>query len=158
VRRSAVEVEVVFLHILAVIALAVGQTKQALFQNRVSTVPQGDRETQLLFVIGDTRQTIFSPAVGTRMALVMTKVVPRISILAVVFANRAPLPLAEVGSLLLPRSSLLAGFIQPMLLIAFKGGNERFRARFCVHRFILHLESCVDRSQFLLARRHGAQR
>ena len=120
--RSVVEVEVVFLHVLAVIALAVGQTKQALFQNRVPAVPQGDRETQLLFVIGDTRQTVLSPAVGTRMALVMAEVVPRISILAVVLANRAPLPLAEVGSPFLPRNSLLPGLIQSVLLVAFKVG------------------------------------
>ena len=33
-RRRAVEIEVIFLHVLAVIALAVGQTEQALLENR----------------------------------------------------------------------------------------------------------------------------
>ena len=39
-RRRAVEVEVVFLHVLAVVALAVGQPEQALLEDRVVAVPQ----------------------------------------------------------------------------------------------------------------------
>jgi len=39
VRRRRVEVEVVLLHILAVVALAVGQSEEPLFENRILAVP-----------------------------------------------------------------------------------------------------------------------
>ena len=45
-RRRAVEIEVVLLDVLAVIAFAVGQSEQALFQDRVASVPQCEREAQ----------------------------------------------------------------------------------------------------------------
>ena len=41
VGRRAVEVEVVLLHILAVVALAVGQPEEPLLEDRVLAVPQG---------------------------------------------------------------------------------------------------------------------
>ena len=53
VRRRAVEVEVVLLHILAMVALAVGQPEQALLQNRVPLVPQREGKAQPLLVVGD---------------------------------------------------------------------------------------------------------
>ena len=86
VRGRAVEIEVVFLDILAVIAFAIGQAEESLLQDRVPAIPQSDREAELLFVIGDSGQTIFAPAVSAGTGLVMTEVVPRISVLAVVFA------------------------------------------------------------------------
>ena len=39
VRRSAVEIEVAFLDILAVIALAVGQSEETFLENRILAVP-----------------------------------------------------------------------------------------------------------------------
>jgi hypothetical protein len=59
VRWCAVEVEIAFLNTLAVIALTVGQAKQAFFQDRVPPVPEGDGEAQLLFVIRDSRYPVF---------------------------------------------------------------------------------------------------
>jgi hypothetical protein len=76
-------------------------------------------EAELLFVIGNARQTIFPPAIGAGAGLVMTEVVPSVSILAVVFANRAPLSFTEIRSPFFPRNSLLASVIQPMLLVRF---------------------------------------
>jgi hypothetical protein len=52
VRRRAIEVEVVLLHVLVVVALAVRQPEEALFENRVLAVPQGHRETEVLLVVG----------------------------------------------------------------------------------------------------------
>jgi len=60
--RRAVEVEVVFLNVLAVIALAVGQAEQALLEDRVLAVPEGQREAEPLLVVGNPRQTVFTPA------------------------------------------------------------------------------------------------
>ncbi len=53
VRRRAVEIEVILLHILSVVALAIGQPEESLLEDRVPTVPQCQREAQALFVIGN---------------------------------------------------------------------------------------------------------
>ena len=47
VRRRAVEVEVVLLHVLAVVALVAGQAEEALLEDRVALVPQREREADL---------------------------------------------------------------------------------------------------------------
>jgi len=123
VGRRAVQVEVVLLDVLAVIGLAVGQAKQTFFQDRVPAIPQSNREAELLLVIGDPGQTIFSPVVGAR--LVVTKVVPRIPVGAVVFANCTPLPLTQIRPPLLPWDTGLTCFIQALLLIGFDLSNRR---------------------------------
>ena len=51
VGRRAVEVEVVFLHVLAVIAFAVGQPEQPFLENRIFAVPQRERKTEPLLVV-----------------------------------------------------------------------------------------------------------
>ena len=53
VGRRAVEVEVVLLHVLAVVPLAVGQAEEPLLEDRVLPVPQGQREAEALLVVGD---------------------------------------------------------------------------------------------------------
>jgi hypothetical protein len=63
-RRCAVEIEVVLLDVLAVVALAVGETEEALLQNRIATVPQCDREAKPLVVIAEPRQAVLAPAIG----------------------------------------------------------------------------------------------
>ena len=45
----------------------------------------------------------------------MGEIVPRVAVLAVVLADGAPLPFAEVGSPFLPRNSRLARVVQPLL-------------------------------------------
>jgi len=46
----------------------------------------------------------------------MSEVVPGVAVIAVVLADRSPLPLAEVGSPFLPGDLLLARVVQPFLL------------------------------------------
>ena len=111
-RRRAVEVEVVFLDVLAVIALAVGQAEQALLEDRVLAVPEGQREAEPLLVVGDAGQAVFAPAVGARAGLVVGEVVPGVAALAVVLADRAPLAFAQVRSPLLPGNGSLASLFQ----------------------------------------------
>jgi len=60
-----VDVKVIFLDVFAMIALAVGQAEQAFLQNGVALVPQSEREAELLFVLGDTSESVFAPVVGT---------------------------------------------------------------------------------------------
>ena len=103
-RRGAVQVEVVFLDVFAVVTLAVGQPKEPFFQDRVPAVPKRQGKAKLLVIVGNSRQPVFTPAVGARPRLIMREIVPSIAIFAVVFTNRAPLPLTEVRAPFLPLS------------------------------------------------------
>ena len=104
VRGSGVEVEVVLLHVLAVIALAVGEAEQALLEDRVLAVPERERQADPLLVVRDSRDAVLAPAVGARACVVVGKVVPGVAVVAVVLTDGAPLALAQVGAPLLPGS------------------------------------------------------
>ena len=80
VRRRAVEIEVVLLHVLAVIPLAVGQTEQPLLKDRILAVPERQSEAKPLPVVAEARQSVFAPAVGARARLVVAEVVPRVAV------------------------------------------------------------------------------
>src|SRR5437660_1577542 len=121
---SAVEVKVVFLYILAVIALAVGDSKQTFLQDRIPTVPQSYRKAKLLLVIRDPSQTVFSPSISARACLVVGEVVPCIPVLAVVLTNCAPLPFTEIWPPFSPWNSCVAHFVQTSLLISFRPGSR----------------------------------
>src|SRR5689334_14136155 len=54
--RRAVQIEVVFLNVFAVIAFAVCQTKEPLLKDRVLAVPERQRETENLVIVGNARQ------------------------------------------------------------------------------------------------------
>src|SRR5262245_14633797 len=111
-----VEVEVVLLDILAVVSLAVREPKQALFQDRVSLVPQRQRKAQLLLVIAEAPESVLAPPVGAGARLVMGEVVPGVAVVAVVLPDCPPLALAEVGTPFLPKDVRLARLVQPFLL------------------------------------------
>src|SRR5262249_10192137 len=115
-RRRAVEVEVVFLHVLAVVALAIGQPEEPFLQDRITAVPEREREAEPLLAVGDSGQPVLTPAVGTGTSLVMREVGPRVPVLAVVLPDGAPLPLAEVRAPLLPVRLAAVAVVQPPLL------------------------------------------
>ena len=129
VGRRRVEVEVVLLDVLAVVPLAVGEAERALLEDGVPLVPEGEREAQALLVVGDPGQSVFAPAVGPGAGLVVREVVPGVAVRAVVLADRAPLPLAEVGAPLLPGRPGLTGLVQPLLLGAVHDDRRRLRHR-----------------------------
>src|SRR5207245_116137 len=94
-RGRAVEVEVVFLNVFTVVGLAVREAEHTFLEDRVLAVPQRNRKTKQLLVIADAGKTILSPVVCSGSGLVMSEVIPGITIFAVVLANRTPLPLAK---------------------------------------------------------------
>ena len=114
-RRSAVEVEVILLHVLAVIALAVGQTEQALLEDGILAIPEREREAEPLVVVGDSSQSVLAPVIRARTRLVVAEVIPGVAVVAVIFAHGAPLAFAEIGPPLLPRSVRVAGFFETLL-------------------------------------------
>jgi hypothetical protein len=64
VRRRAVQVEVIFLHVLAMIALAVCQTKQPFLQDRVFPIPKRHGKAEQLLVVRNACEPVFAPMVG----------------------------------------------------------------------------------------------
>src|SRR5262249_47472963 len=133
-----VQVEVVLLHVLPVISLTVGQAEQAFLQNGVPAIPQSNREAELLLVIRDPSQAVLTPPIRSGPRLVMAKVIPRIPVGAVIFANCTPLPFAEIWSPLLPRDAGLTRLIQALLLIGFDISSWRLLAR-CHCSSFLHV-------------------
>src|SRR5262245_22407248 len=101
-RRRRIEVEVVLLHVLAVVAFGVGEPEEPLLEDRVASVPQRDGETQLLLIVGKPGKAVLSPPVGARARLVVREVIPRVAIDAVVLSNGAPLAIAQIGAPLAP--------------------------------------------------------
>ena len=105
VRRRGVEVVVELLDVLAVVALAVGQAEEALLEDRVLAVPQGQRQAEALLVVAEAGQAVLAPAVGAAAGVVVGEVVPGVAVGAVVLADGAPLALAQVRPPPLPRLS-----------------------------------------------------
>ncbi|HRO69482.1 MAG TPA: hypothetical protein PK951_03850 [Chitinophagaceae bacterium] len=79
------------------IALWIAKAKQAFFQNRVFPIPQGDAETQVPKVIGNTGQAIFTPEISPAMGVIKWKIMPGIPVDAIVLTGMAPI--APMGSL-----------------------------------------------------------
>ena len=98
------------------ITLAVGQTEEALLQNRIMSVPQRQSKTEVLFVVGKSREPVFAPTVSTGASLIVGKIIPRVAVRAVVLANCSPLSLAQVRSPFLPGLAL-AGFLQAYVFL-----------------------------------------
>src|SRR5215469_10847420 len=97
-RWRRIEIEIILLNVLAVVTLAVSESKEPFFENRISPVPQREREAQLLILVGETRQSVLAPMVGTRSRLVMGEVAPRVAIFAVILPYSPPLALGQIGS------------------------------------------------------------
>src|SRR6516225_9953086 len=130
--RRAVEIVIIFFDILAVIALGIGQSEEALLQDRVLSVPQGNSKAQPVVVVAETGQAILAPVIGAGAGLIVGEVVPRIPVLAVVLPDRAPLSFAEIRPPLLPRRPLLARLVETRLF-------RRFRLFFGLPRHVLLL-------------------
>src|SRR5207249_1535182 len=74
-RRRGVEVEILLFHILAVISLRIAQTKKALFQNRVATIPKRQRKTKSALAVAPAEQAIFAPAIRAATRVVVREII-----------------------------------------------------------------------------------
>jgi hypothetical protein len=89
-RGSGVEVVIALLYVLAVIPLGAAKTEEALLEDGVFTVPEGEREADALMVIADARDAVFAPAVGSEVRILEGKVFPGCAVRAVVFPDGSP--------------------------------------------------------------------
>ena len=106
---GGVQIVIELFAVLAVIALVIGQPEQALLEDRITFVPQGEGQAKSLVVIGKSGDAILAPSIGATTGMVVGQILPRIAVLAVVFTYRPPLALAKIGTPLSPKSVL--GFI-----------------------------------------------
>src|SRR5262249_52946376 len=114
----AIEVEVVFLDVLAMIPLAVSQPEQSFLEDRITPVPQRQRKAEQLAIIGDTGDPVLTPPVRTVLRVIVGEVVPGVAVRAVIFAHGPPLPLTQIRPPLLPRGSSFAVLLEPSLFRA----------------------------------------
>ena len=91
------------------VSLAVGQPEQALFEDRVLPVPERQGEAEMLRLVADAPEAVFSPAIGSGAGLVMAEVIPGIAVVAVILAYPAPLALAQLRAPFLPGHTLDLG-------------------------------------------------
>ena len=93
VSRRVIQVKVVFLHVLAVVALVSAEAKQPFLQDRITAVPEGRREADVLMTVRDAGNAIFAPAISSGTRVVVREIFPRRAVDTVVLAHRPPLAL-----------------------------------------------------------------
>src|SRR5262245_31128526 len=96
VSRRGIEVEVVLLHVLAMVSLGPGEPEQSLLEDRVTAVPERDGEAQPLVVVADPPEAVLTPSIRARPRVIVRQVVPGRPVATVVFAHGSPLALAEI--------------------------------------------------------------
>ena len=111
-RGRAVEIEVVLLDVLAVIAFRACQAEGAFLENRITRIPERERETDALLPIADAREPVLIPPVRMRTRVVMRQVIPGGPVLAVVLAHGAPRALAQVRAPALPVHLAVTRFLE----------------------------------------------
>src|SRR5512147_2391509 len=114
-RRRRVEVEVVLLHVLAVVALVAGEAEEALLEDRVAAVPHRQREADELVAVADAGDAVLAPAIGARAGVVVREELPGVAPGAVVLAHRAPGAVADVRPPALSVHLARLGLAQAML-------------------------------------------
>src|SRR5437764_9944043 len=95
---STIQKVIILLHILTMIAFWTRQAEEPLFEDRISPIPQAEREAEQARLITNAQQTIFAPPIGTGASMLMRKGIPGATIGRVILADRAPLTVGEVRS------------------------------------------------------------
>ena len=100
--RRRIQIIIELLHILAVIALAVSQTKKPFLQNRIVAVPKRQRKAKTLHGRRETAHAILAPAIGAAARMFVRKIFPCRAVGTIILAHRAPLPFGKVRAPALP--------------------------------------------------------
>ncbi len=64
VRRRRIEIEVILLHILAMVAFVARQAEHAFFEDGVALIPESKRKAKQLTAVGDAGDSVLVPAVS----------------------------------------------------------------------------------------------
>lgn len=116
-----VQVIAVFLNILPMIALGVGQPEERFLQDRIPSVPKRKRKTEPLMVVRNSEQTVLAPSIGAGARMIEREVVPSLPVLAVILSHCSPLALTQIRSPAPPVGFVIARLVQSFLFF----GQER---------------------------------
>ena len=78
------------------VALAVCEAEQSLFENRILPIPDRKCQADALVLIAETKKTVLAPAIGATASMIVCEIIPGRSIWTVIFAHGSPLALAEI--------------------------------------------------------------
>lgn len=76
-RRGVIEMEMAFLDTLSMIALWIGETKESFFQEVILLVPEAEGDVDEPVRVGDSGNSILTPAECSRSSVFMGKVCRR---------------------------------------------------------------------------------
>ena len=110
------------------VSFLVRQAEKALFENRVLLIPERERETDVLVPVANSADAVFAPAVGSRARMIVRKIIPRVAVRAVVFADRPPLALGEIWPPAFPMDFPLDAGLQPLFFLRSFADPARFEA------------------------------
>ena len=114
VRWGRVKMIVKFFYILSMVALMAGQPKKSFFDHGVFSIPKSPGYTKFLFIIRNSSNSLFSPAIGLAFGLIMSDIVPGGSIGTIILSYCTPLTIGEVRTPLLPMFLPLPVFLKPL--------------------------------------------
>ena len=117
VRRRIVEVEVIFLDVLAVIALRRRQAEEAFLEDRVLAVPEGGGEAEELIAVADAGDAVLAPAVGLAAGEVVGEVAPGVAVGGIVLADGRPCAVADVGPPPPPAGDVVLDLAETLVLV-----------------------------------------
>src|SRR5437867_1948366 len=110
---STIQKVIILLHILTMIAFWTCQAEEPLFEDRISPIPETEREAEQATLITNAQQTIFAPSIGAGASMLMWKGIPRAPIRRVILADGTPLAVGEVGTPTIPGFRILVRFGEP---------------------------------------------
>src|SRR2546426_4062541 len=61
--RSGIQIEILLLHVFAVVAFRAGQTEKPLLENRVTAIPESERKANPALTVSDAEQSVLAPAI-----------------------------------------------------------------------------------------------
>src|SRR5215469_10141240 len=114
--RRRVEVVINLLYIFTMVALAVCEAEQSLFQNWIFPIPDRKSQADALMLIAETEKTVLAPAIGATARMIVCKIIPGRSIRTVIFAHGSPLALAEIRAPAPPMRLPIVCFFQSFAL------------------------------------------
>src|SRR5262249_49474706 len=106
---------VILLDVLAVVAFAVGQAEKPLLEERIAPIPKRDRHAEVLKPVAEPGKTVFVPPVGSAASVVVREVIPGVAVRTVILTGRAPGPLGQIGSPVLPVGASRLAFDQAIV-------------------------------------------
>src|SRR5690606_135226 len=113
--RSIIEVVIQLFNILPMVSLGSRQSKQPFLENGIIPIPHSECKAYSTFFIRYSGNPVFSPSVNSTSGVIMRKIIPRTTVRAIIFPNRTPLSLTEIGTPFQPVFPSTIMFLQSFL-------------------------------------------